>query len=135
MKSLLLASLLVISSVQVWGQAKISGTVKDQSTQQGIEFVSIAVYSVQDSTLAGGNITDLEGNFSLDGLAQGSYYLVISFLGYQTQTIPNLILARNEQRQLEPIFLTADFQNLQAVDVQGQRIATEFRTEDRKSVV
>ncbi|OYX14975.1 MAG: TonB-dependent receptor, partial [Algoriphagus sp. 32-45-6] len=129
MKALLLASLLVISYIQVWGQAKVSGTVKDQSTQQGIEFVSIAVYSAEDSTLAGGNITDLEGNFSLDGLAQGSYYLVVSFLGYQTQTIPNLILARNEQRQLAPIFLRADFQNLQAVDVQGQRIATEFRTE------
>lgn len=129
MKALLLASLLVISYIQVWGQAKVSGTVKDQSTQKGIEFVSIAVYSAEDSTLAGGNITDLEGNFSLDGLDPGSYYLVVSFLGYQTQTIPNLTLARNEQRQLEPIFLTADFQNLQAVDVQGQRIATEFRTE------
>lgn len=129
MRALQVFSLLLLISLNAWGQGKISGLVKDQVTQKGIEFVSIALYSSQDSSIITGNITDSEGLFLLEKIPSGSSYLVISYLGYQTQTIPNLILARNEQLELPPIFLVSDFQNLQGVDVEGQRITTDFRTE------
>ncbi|WP_288369686.1 TonB-dependent receptor [uncultured Algoriphagus sp.] len=129
MRSLFLYSVLILSCFHSVAQSSISGSVRDRDTQQGMEFVSIAVYTAKDSVLAGGNITDLEGDFMIDGLSPNEYYLVVSFLGYQSQTISNLTLAKNEKKLLETIFLTADFQNLEGVDIQGQRITTEFRTE------
>jgi hypothetical protein len=110
-------------------QSSISGYVKDRDTQKGIEFASIAAYSMKDSVLAGGSITDSKGDFEIRGLSPETYYLRISFLGYQTQTIPNVTLVRNEKKILDPIFLNADYQNLESVDLQGQRITSEFRTE------
>jgi iron complex outermembrane recepter protein len=43
--------------------------------------------------------------------------------------IGGILLTGNEKKDLGVIILTSDLQNLSSVDVQGQRISTEFRTE------
>ncbi len=125
---LTLISVLLITQMS-YGQGMVSGTVQDFSTKEPLEFVSVGVYAVKDSSLVGGNITDLNGKFEVDNISAGSYYAVVSYLGYKSQTITGITLQRNEKKVLETIYLTTDFQNLQAVDIQGQRIATEFKTE------
>jgi iron complex outermembrane recepter protein len=125
---LTLISLLLISEL-VLGQGMISGTVIDFSTKEPLEYVSIGIYTTKDSALVGGNITAPNGKFEISNLLPGTYYAVVSYLGYKTHSVSDLILQRNEKKILESIFLSTDFQNLQAVDIQGQRIATEFKTE------
>lgn len=54
---------------------------------------------------------------------------MISFLGYKSQIINEIKLNRNEKKILETLFLISDLQELQGVDVQGQRISTDFQTQ------
>ncbi len=129
MKALFLFLFLVIARTFAIGQSQISGDVKDQSTQKPIEFASIAVYSSLDKSLINGSISNPEGKFVVEKLPKGSFYIVVSFLGYQSQTIQNFELSRNENKNLGTIFLSPDLQDLQGVEVQGQRISTEFQTQ------
>lgn len=129
MKALLLFLLLTGFAPLTFAQGQLSGTIKDQKSLQAIEFASIAVYNLADSSLVNGAITDVEGKFVVDKIPQGSFYAVISFLGYKSQIINQINLTRNEKKSLETLFLISDLQELQGVYVQGQRISTDFQTQ------
>ncbi|MFL0684168.1 MAG: TonB-dependent receptor domain-containing protein [Algoriphagus aquaeductus] len=129
MKALLLFLLLTGFAPLTFAQGQLSGTIKDQKSLQAIEFASIAVYNLADSSLVNGAITDVEGKFVVDKMPQGSFFAVISFLGYKSQIINEIKLNRNEKKILETLFLISDLQELQGVDVQGQRISTDFQTQ------
>lgn len=129
MKKLFLVLLSVLGTNLLQAQSNISGIIKDYTNNEAIEFVSIGVYSSNDSSLVGGNITDPEGKFEVGNIREGNYYLAVSFLGYKTQIVAGIFIKENEKRKLETIFLYPDFQNLQTVDIQGQRISTNFRAE------
>jgi iron complex outermembrane recepter protein len=129
MKALLLLIFLFAFTHFGFTQGQLSGIVKDKSSQRPIEFASVAIHSSTDSTLVNGAITDAEGGFLVEKLPQGSFYAVVSFLGFKTQIISGIQLSRNEKKTLETLFLSSDLRELQGVDVQGQRITTDFQTQ------
>ena len=47
-----------------------------------MEYSTIAVYSMEDSTLVGGTVSDPEGNFEIAKLPVGEYYIVSNYVGY-----------------------------------------------------
>lgn len=65
-----------------WAQERnISGSVKDADTREPLAYASVMILPS-----AHGSITDGQGNFSLP-LMDGARSLVVSFMGYQTDTI------------------------------------------------
>jgi len=110
-----------------FGQSQIRGKVLDQLSQAPLEFASVAVYQIGDSALVEGSITDVEGEFLIGGLAPGSYFLKVSFVGFRTLTNPAFDLAKNEKRDLGVLSLAPDQQQLEGVEVQGQKITSDFK--------
>ena len=129
MKEILSLFLLLTLSIPTFSQTQIKGKIFDKAQGTPLEFASVAVYQAADSMLVDGGITDLDGNFSVEKLSLGRYYLIASFLGYSSQTFSGIQLERNQKLDLGTISLEIDAQNLQAIDVQGQRISTDFRPE------
>ena len=71
-------------------RAQIKGTVTD-SDSNPIPFANVAIYSLPDSTLITGTTTDQQGVFSLLADNNSSNALLrVSFIGYETQTVPAL---------------------------------------------
>ena len=70
----------------------IWGKIIDEK-EQPLEFANIALYSSADSTMITGTVTDKKGEFSLKTKNQSNTFLKISFIGYETQTVP----ARRQQ--------------------------------------
>lgn len=64
-------------------QAQVSGTLIDQKGEV-LPFANVVAY--QNAKLENGIATDMEGNFNLE-LKEGSYQLVLSFVGFQTDTL------------------------------------------------
>ncbi len=62
----------------------------DAELREPIEYANIVLYRQSDSTQITGGITDPNGYFQLTGIRPGIYYLEISFIGYQSDTISNL---------------------------------------------
>lgn len=75
-KNLLFVALMLVSAT-VLGQAKISGTVVDESNQ------SLPGASVLEKGTMNGTETDFDGKFSLN-TTSNSGVLVVSFIGYKT---------------------------------------------------
>lgn len=93
----------------------ITGKVIDEQSQ-AVEFASVALYSLSDSTLITGTVTNVEGVFSLNAPANvQNQFLKISFVGYETQTTT----PQTEQT----IMLKTDTKMLGEVVVKGVRKA------------
>ena len=58
----------------------VKGKVVDKA-KQPIEFVNLSVYKKGQKNLIKGTISDLEGNFNIDGLGDGTYTLSVSYMG------------------------------------------------------
>jgi hypothetical protein len=65
----------------------IWGKIIDEKGQP-LEFANISLYSSADSTMITGTITNAKGEFSLQVENIGDAFLQISFIGYETQTVP-----------------------------------------------
>ncbi|MCP9765641.1 TonB-dependent receptor [Lacihabitans soyangensis] len=86
----LLSSLffLVINLSAVCGQQVIKGRVVDDVTQSPLPGASISILNTQLGTQ-----TDVEGNFRIQNAPFGRQTLKVSYVGYQTSLIPNILIA------------------------------------------
>jgi outer membrane receptor protein involved in Fe transport len=76
----------------------IKGVVSDKATNDRIPFANVVAVLISDTPILKGTISDKEGKFGIDNLQFGNYYLVISFIGYQPDTIRNIDIDRQVQQ-------------------------------------
>ncbi|MDX1438623.1 MAG: carboxypeptidase regulatory-like domain-containing protein, partial [Rubricoccaceae bacterium] len=113
--------------------SSVVGQVVDANTAEGLPSASVAVWRLPenargDTTLATGAISDETGHFRIAGLRGGTYRIVISFVGFETQTVEDLSVARGGQEvDLGVIELVADYAALDAVDVVSERERVEYQ--------
>lgn len=95
---LLLVALGVIPAFAQSGGGKVivSGRVLDGVDKSPVIQAGVQILSVKDSVVMAGNVTDLDGKFSLSA-RPGKYLLKISYIGYKTD-FRNLTLDRNRLR-------------------------------------
>lgn len=101
---------------------KISGTVKESTGKKPMEYTTVSLFRAQDSTLATGIITDRAGEFMLENIAPGRYYLTVSFIGYKTFTKDSIIISPgNFEQRLPDIFLANSDKSLSTVKIEGDK--------------
>ncbi|MCE6988312.1 TonB-dependent receptor [Dyadobacter sp. CY323] len=86
MKTTLFLLLAILASFTAFSQS-IKGKITDEKNGSGLPGVSILIQSTNNGT-----VTDSEGNFSLNA-PDGSYNLVISFIGYTPKIVPIIVSA------------------------------------------
>src|SRR5258705_9468840 len=74
----------------------ITGTVRDRSSKQPMEFATVQLLQISDSSIIGTTATDKKGKFVLDKIAAGNYILRFSFIGYE-KTLVTVIV--NQQKE------------------------------------
>lgn len=90
-----IASLLLITLISFrtdLNAGSISGTVRD-STQNGIEAVTINLFRLTDSAFIKAELTDIDGKFEFVEIQPGTYYIKASLLGYRELTSENFELS------------------------------------------
>ncbi len=112
---LTLLLLVLLSSFALAQNGTITGVVKDAKTDEEITGANISVQGTQI-----GSATDLEGKFSIPNLKPGTYNLVVSFITYKTQTIPNVVVEGGKTSTLT-IALVEDATQLNEVVVTAVR--------------
>ena len=63
-----------------------------------IEYATISIFNIQDSSLFSGYITNKNGEYEIDLPSQGSYYLKCSFVGFQSAIIQNILISKNSNK-------------------------------------
>lgn len=101
-------------------QNELSGQIIDKTSNSALEAVNVYIPQLEIGTFS-----DRNGNFDLTGIPNGSYQLVISYLGYKTQSvniqIPTqeaLIIALQPSAiEMESIIISTPFHKLQSENV------------------
>jgi len=100
----------------------IKGKLVDESTGATIEYGSIAVMSQRDSSLAGGTISDPKGNFRIDQIKTGRYFIKIQFIGYETKLIKDLIIKPDSPEiNLGSLKLHSNSTQIEGVEITAER--------------
>ncbi len=113
-----LLSLLFILAGQVAATAQLStikGKVTDEQSSEGVIGASVLIEGTSH-----GIATDIEGNFELKSVLPGSYTLIISSVGYQSQKIQGVKVASEEAVMLE-VKLKEAAEMMEAVVVRAAR--------------
>src|SRR5690606_25430851 len=115
MRSLLTLFIFTLPSYLYAQYGSIQGKVIDENTQEGIIGASILIEGTSQ-----GVATDIEGRFELGKIIPGTYSLLISSLGYQSQKLTTVVVGNDQLVTLE-ISLQEAVKLMDAVVVRAAR--------------
>jgi len=99
-------------------EGEIFGSIADSLTGKPMGYVTVLALKQADKSMAGGIITEDNGNFSISKLQPGIYTLKITFVGYRTKEVKDIkITAENKTFQFKKILLSPTV--LETVEVVG----------------
>ena len=107
--------LFVGSSLQLIGQGTIAGKVTDAKTGEGVIGANVLIQGTVQ-----GSATDIDGNFQVLNVTEGSYTLQISSVTYKTHTVPDVKVETAKKITID-VTLSEDVSELQEIVVQGTR--------------
>lgn len=116
-KSWFVIALLISSISSAYSQnGTLRGSIIDNESGEGLigataQFVGTSI----------GSVTDIDGKFSINNIAAGTYVLQVSYIGYQTQKVENVEIKAGEVLVLD-IRLKTESTNLDEVVVTAQVI-------------
>lgn len=109
----------------------IFGQLIQSDSKTPIEFATVSVFKVADSTLTTGGVSDEKGFFKIES-TPGRFYLLVQFMGYQDVTISNVNLGRgNLTFDAGEVEVKQNQKLLDEVVVQAERTQMEL-TLDKK---
>ncbi|MCK3686305.1 TonB-dependent receptor [Maribellus sp. YY47] len=125
LKRTILGIFLVLFSVLTFAQnGSFVGIVRDESNSQPLEYANVVVYFSSDSSIVSGGVTSATGNFKIEKLKQGQYFLRAQFLGYETKQTEVFELKDHLRLNVGTIALDPAGELVEEVNVTGARINT-----------
>ncbi len=106
----------------------ITGTVLDQETGTPLEYATIVLQSVRDPEKITGGITDANGKFNVEATA-GMYNISIEYISFNSYKLENQRLS--ESKDLGIIKLSLNVEQLEAVEVVGEKTTVEVRLDKK----
>ncbi|MBN1789255.1 MAG: TonB-dependent receptor [Bacteroidales bacterium] len=120
-------------TVAVSKVASVKGMVHDSTSNGAIEYATVGLYRLPDSSLVTGLITDERGAFWLRDLPLGNFYLQVHFIGYHKKNIPLLLTQSNLNPDLGVIALHPYVKEIGEVVITAQSNRVDYRI-DKKVV-
>jgi hypothetical protein len=110
---------------------KVTGQVVDSQTGEALEYVTAALISELDSTIAGGAVTGLDGKFEITA-RPGKFTLRVEFLSYKAKYIAGIQLNQDQMtRDVGKIQMDPHTAVLDEVVVEGERSSMTMTLDKR----
>ncbi len=116
-------------------QISIKGVVTDQESNMPLEFATVSIFSLRDSSLVTGGLTDETGAFSID-TRPGRFYGLIEYISYEAKVIDipfdrEALRSGNRTIDLGSIVMVESGTILEAVEIRAERSETQFSLDKR----
>lgn len=96
MKNIYLIFCFLMANVSLFAQSgTIQGVITDANSNESIPFANVLILNSSE-----GFTSDLDGKFSYD-LAEGTYSFELSYIGYETKTIENVVITAGNTTVLD----------------------------------
>lgn len=113
-------------------QGEVRGVLMDEESQTPLMYASVVLFTVEDSTMVAGSISEEDGSFFIDNIAPGTYYLAINYVGYPEQLMNDIRISRRElEADLGTIKISPDAATLSEVTVEATRELMEVGLDRR----
>ena len=107
---------------EITSDAVLIGKVAEADLQKPLEFATVSIYSIPDSSFVKGTITNKRGEFILNKLEAADYFIKVEHLGYQSYKSSKLSLTSSEKKAISsPVYLEVDAKSISEVKVEGNR--------------
>lgn len=116
--------------LQAFALFTIRGKVVDATTASPLDFVNVALYKQNSEVPTTGVTSDIQGNFILPSVPNGKYNLQITFVGYNSITLP--LNVTDKELNMGLIKLLENSKALKEIQVIGQ--GTQMRFDIDKKV-
>lgn len=113
--------LLLITSITAQGQ-NIRGKVCFEKDKSPVQFASVGLLQLPDSTMITGVITLTDGGYLLEKVKPGNYFLKASFVGYKANGKNVIVEAGSGEIAIDTIYLAEVTTSLNEVTVTAERI-------------
>jgi len=94
----LIISLIIGLSDAFAQKGSITGVVVDKVTKENIPFANVVAILRDNTVSLEGTVSNNDGTFTLDNLTFGNYRVLISFIGYETDTIKGIQIDKQNQQ-------------------------------------
>lgn len=108
------------SQILLAQNSSLKGLLKDQDSKQPLEYVSISLLKITDSTVFAGTVSKPNGSFKFDKLQSGKFLLKIASIGYQNKYL-QVDLVESKLINLGTINLTEGIKSLNQVSITGRK--------------
>ncbi|MBR1516548.1 MAG: TonB-dependent receptor [Bacteroidales bacterium] len=124
--------LAVAGMAQSKGKGIVKGRVVDAKSGEPVEFASVALLHVKDSSMATGDVTSSNGSFSV-AANYGSYIVRVTFMGYNAYFHPGSVnlSAKNATVSLGKIELRPSAMMMEEVTITAERSMVEYQLDKR----
>jgi hypothetical protein len=119
--SLLFSCLLTLTSFNA-GAQNIKGKVCLAKDKSAVQFASVGLVQLPDSSMITGVITLTDGGYFFEKVKPGTYFMKASFLGYKPNGKQIVVEAGSGEIAVDTIFLSESMASLNEVSVVGERI-------------
>ena len=117
---MLLNNLIVNAQVKLNG-SKISGNVTDEQ-KKPLDYATILLVLAKDSSMAKSTMTDAEGKFVIENIAEGQYLILANMVGYKkVYSKPFSISASQLQVSIPQLQTSIDSKQLKEVSIVAQK--------------
>ena len=107
---------------------RITGSVIDQDSKTPLEYATLILQSIRNPERVTGGITDENGKFDVECFP-GQYNIRVEYISYKTFILEDKTLSASTD--LGVIELALDIEQLEAVEVVGERTTVELRLDKK----
>lgn len=102
---------------------KVIGILRDSSNKEFVEFASVALIRIRDSSAVAGALTDNKGHFTIEEVPPGKYVLRISSIGYRKMdSKPFLLIPSDPLKDFGTVYVGTSLKKLKEVDISTEKI-------------
>ena len=108
-------------------KGKITGTLIDSLTGVPVGYASLLLSSADGSTQIDGTLSEEDGQFKFRDIPVGSYLIQVSFVGYETKTVPVETSPEKPDADMGIVYLVSSSVTLEGVTVVEEAALIENR--------
>lgn len=102
---------------------KVMGVLSDSSNRQPLEFASVALLKVRDSSVVGGALTDDKGKFQIEEVMPGRYFIRITSIGYrQLDSKPFMLNPQDPLKDFGNVWMPPSSRVLKETEIVGEKV-------------
>src|SRR5688572_25022355 len=128
---LLLLILFVYSYSAIMAQAqnigRVAGKLMENGTKAPVGFASVGLFAAKDSTLVSGTTSAEDGQYAIENVAFGNYFLKVTLVSFVPKFVPAITLSASQPTlNLGTITVASSAKKLSEVEIVAQKDLVEY---------